>query len=127
MTQTICSFFLSQGLKKIVLDIPCLIAAYVVLWTILKYDKCIIFFIFNLFALSDLHVLDIFLLHFYVLTIISMVLVFDMFDMICSLYILSVFSLFSLPLVLYGGGNKPAWAFLSFYTDALMLPCYGGR
>lgn len=27
----------------------------------------------------------------------------------------------------YGGGNKPAWAFLSFYTDALMLPCYGGR
>lgn len=79
VTQTNCSFFLSQGLKKIVLDMPCFIAAYVVLWTILKYDKCIIFFIFNLFALSDLHVLDIFLLLFYVLTIILMVLVFDMF------------------------------------------------
>lgn len=77
VTQTNCSFFLSQGFKKIVLDMPCLIAAYVVLWTILKYDKCIIFFIFNLFALNDLHVLDIFLLHFYVLTIILMVLVFD--------------------------------------------------
>lgn len=122
MTQTNCSFFLSQGLKKIVLDMPCLIAAYVVLWTILKYDKCIIFFIFNLFALSDLHVLDIFLLHFYVLTIISMVLVFDMF----IVYLVCFFFVFVTTGAVWGG-NKPAWAFLSFHTDALMLPCYGGR
>lgn len=61
--------------------------------------------------------LDILLVHHFL-----MVLVFDM----VIVYLICFFLVF-VPLVLYGGTNNPAWVVLSFYIDAFMLPCYGGR